>query len=52
MTNDYISKHFQKAQNSRELINSIEEVEWKTKKIAMKKGIEIDSEHSERKFLY
>ena len=34
LTNDYLSKHFEKESNSRDLINSIEEAEWLKKKNA------------------
>jgi hypothetical protein len=36
MTNEYLSKHFEKATNSRDLINSIEEAEWVKRKMAKK----------------
>jgi hypothetical protein len=52
MTNKFISSHFKKGYNSRDAIHSIEENDWKQKKKAKKLGIEIDSEHSEEKYIY
>eukprot|EP00347_Sterkiella_histriomuscorum_P008229 403345884 len=52
ITNSYLSTHFAQQTNSRDMIRTIEENDWKFKKKARKLGIEIDSDHSDEKYLY
>ncbi|CDW85234.1 UNKNOWN [Stylonychia lemnae] len=52
ITNTYLSRHFTKQTNSRDMIRTIEENDWKFKKRAKKLGLEIDSDHSEEKYVY
>ena len=52
ITNSYLSQHFQKQVNSRDIIRSIEEADWRKKKQARKQGMDADSDNSQKKYVY
>ena len=52
LTTFYLAKHQEKQANSRDMVQNIEEREWKRKKMALDKGLELTSTHSEDKYYY